>query len=481
MSKRHLINTLAILFGVGAWVSVNGIWVELPLMVDSLPEGWALPSYLSVIIQIANIGPISYSVLQLLRPVKRLSAFVYFLLTIGCIASLLLFFFWDTTTYINGEEHSTALFILIFFLATVDCTSSVLYLPYMASWKSLYLPYYSVGEGLSGFLPAVVALSQGVGSSDDGGGEITPNSSTTVASVSLLTGVYKKADSASNTGPNFSVSVFFLILFFMMLVSSIAFSTLDLLPSIQDERSINYKHASCKTLPTIASGHGSSNNGYRNGQHDIRKQPSPFDDQQNVEQTHETSSDLPSNSSDGTNSLLVDENGTFEWSLPLFSFLLAAQFFASLLMNGFLPSIQSYSCAPYGTTTYHLAAALSAFANPCAAFTTALVRRSKLSVVAVMLAVGAAFAAYAITTAAMSPIPPLVGTLAGSIIVVLSWVVFTYLLSFVRVEVNNLLRMTGGQKGSRVLFWSGVSTQTGSFIGALVAFLLVNVAGVFSA
>lgn len=46
-----LVNLFAILFGIGAWVSVNGIWVELPLLVH-LPEGWALPSYLSVIIQV---------------------------------------------------------------------------------------------------------------------------------------------------------------------------------------------------------------------------------------------------------------------------------------------------------------------------------------------------------------------------------------------------------------------------------------------
>lgn len=63
---------------------------------------------------------------------------------------------------------------------------------------------------------------------------------------------------------------------------------------------------------------------------------------------------------------------------------------------------------------------------------------------------------------------------------IVSWVLFTYLLSFVRVEVNNLLRLTGGERGTKVLFWSGASTQIGSFVGALTAFLLVNVAVVFT-
>lgn len=47
---------LSVMFGVGAWISINGLWVELPLLVQALPEGWSLPSFMSIIIQIANIG-----------------------------------------------------------------------------------------------------------------------------------------------------------------------------------------------------------------------------------------------------------------------------------------------------------------------------------------------------------------------------------------------------------------------------------------
>jgi len=50
-----LIDLLAVLFGISSWISINGLWVELPLLVQELPEGWALPSYLSIIVQVANI------------------------------------------------------------------------------------------------------------------------------------------------------------------------------------------------------------------------------------------------------------------------------------------------------------------------------------------------------------------------------------------------------------------------------------------
>lgn len=52
VDRRPLVDLLAMIFGVGAWVAVNGMWVELPLLVLHLPEGWNLPSYLSVIIQV---------------------------------------------------------------------------------------------------------------------------------------------------------------------------------------------------------------------------------------------------------------------------------------------------------------------------------------------------------------------------------------------------------------------------------------------
>lgn len=52
VGRKPLVDLLAMVFGIGAWVAINGMWVELPLLVTYLPEGWNLPSYLSVIIQV---------------------------------------------------------------------------------------------------------------------------------------------------------------------------------------------------------------------------------------------------------------------------------------------------------------------------------------------------------------------------------------------------------------------------------------------
>ena len=61
-----IVHFLVLMFGAGAWIAVNGVWVELPLIVSSAPEGWQLPSYLTVIAQVANVGPVLVTLMQVL-------------------------------------------------------------------------------------------------------------------------------------------------------------------------------------------------------------------------------------------------------------------------------------------------------------------------------------------------------------------------------------------------------------------------------
>ena len=62
--RNIFVDILAVLFGISSWISINGLWVELPLLVERLPEAWTLASYLSVIVQLANIGPITIGLVR---------------------------------------------------------------------------------------------------------------------------------------------------------------------------------------------------------------------------------------------------------------------------------------------------------------------------------------------------------------------------------------------------------------------------------
>ena len=141
---------------------LTGTFIQLPLLVEEAPEGWSLPSYLSVMVQIGNLGPIVYTLLQSFAKHKKQDAImIYALLLVGTLSALLTAFFYNKTAVVFGEKHSVALFALTVFTALNACTSSVLFMPYMGRFKEIYLVTYFIGEGLSGLLPSVVALIQG--------------------------------------------------------------------------------------------------------------------------------------------------------------------------------------------------------------------------------------------------------------------------------------------------------------------------------
>lgn len=56
-----LVDLLALMFGLGSWIGVNGVYVQLPLIVNTAPEGWSLPAHMVMLVQIANLGPILYT------------------------------------------------------------------------------------------------------------------------------------------------------------------------------------------------------------------------------------------------------------------------------------------------------------------------------------------------------------------------------------------------------------------------------------
>ena len=206
------------MFATSSWIDMNGIFVEIPLLVNKLPEGWNLPSYLVVIVQLANIGPVLYTIAKKLAPDKvKEWPVIYIIISIGMVACALLVFFWSSTSYINGVEHSTALFVLSFFLALVDCTSSVVYIPYMAAFTSQYLTALFVGEGLCGLLPALMGFAQGAGSNPECL-NMTKNGTDNFEIIPVF------------SPPRFSVSVYFGILFIILCVSMTSFSLLHFHP-----------------------------------------------------------------------------------------------------------------------------------------------------------------------------------------------------------------------------------------------------------
>lgn len=352
-NRNALVDVLAVFFGIGSWIGINSLWVQLPLLVNVLPEFWYLASYLVIIIQIANIGPLAYTLIQKYCPIPD-NIIIYVLLTIGVISGGFIPFYYDVTVYFLNSDRSLLFFIFTFCFALVGCTSSLLFMPYFGRFRGIYLITYLIGEGLSGLVPSILGLIQGVGGNaqckvvDD---EIVPYF----------------------PPPRFSTQIFFIIIFSLLVTSLLAFMFLDRLKSVRDE------YANVKIL---------NGNNYQ------------YDE-----------SSMTSNSA-------AKEVDTVNLSIISYRGLLVYIGILCMFVNAIVPSIMPFSTLPYGNVTYHLAITLSLMANPIACFVAMFIKRNSVMHIFIMSIILLPFLSYAITTSILSPTPPLVENTFGEFLVV---------------------------------------------------------------
>lgn len=427
------IHVLACAFGVGSWISINGLWVELPLIVNILPERWDLPSYLTVIIQLANLSPLLVTLAHQFCPGRlRENLVIYSVLSIGIAACILLALFWKKTTVILGQPHSTAFFILTFFLALVDCTSSVTFLPFMMQLPAKYITTYFIGEGLSGLVPGLVALAQGVGMSECVNVSYVPDNLTEPGQPTFVV-------ETRYLPPNFSPEVFFSFLAVMTAISLGAFFMLNRVPRTFELSSENLVP---DDVATVSKG---------------LESPVELTACTNSEEKFEKKTRLL---------LPVALDSSYRLA---FMYLLVV--WVNGVTNGLLPSVQTFSCMPYGNMAYHLSAALSSVANPMACIIAMFFPKRSLVLLGFLCLLGSVFGGYNMAMAAMSPCPLLQDTPLGSALIVLSWVFFTGLMSYVKVMVGVILR----DRSHSALVWCGAAAQAGSLLGSVVMFPLVNI------
>ncbi|KAM7420287.1 hypothetical protein PAMA_014817 [Pampus argenteus] len=437
-----LTHVLACLFGMGSWVAINGMWVELPLIVPELPEGWFLPSYLTVLIQMANIGPLFITLMHRFRPgTLDERPIIYCIVVLGIIATFLLAFFWKHTVTVGGLLHSLPLLVFSFLLSVVDCTSSVTFLPFMMRLRPEYLTTYYAGEGLSGLVPALVALIQGVGVVHCQNATLSDSLNKTVenSTMATLQAIYQPA--------KFSAQVFFLFLSAMMVLCLVAFMLLNHHPAIARER---------------------KNDLYFSG--DLAKGNREQGLSLHAQTPEQKPMISPSDKSEPRSSF---GRGTYSKLEVVYIFIVLA--WVNALTNAVLPSVQSYSCLPYGNQAYHLATTMAAVANPVACFIAMFIPIRSFILMGFLTMLGTGFGAYIMAMAALSPCPLLVHSVSGTIIIVLAWILFVLSLSYVKVIIGIILR----DEGHSALVWCGAVVQLGSMVGALSMFPLVSVYGLF--
>ncbi|XP_018394478.1 PREDICTED: solute carrier family 52, riboflavin transporter, member 3-A [Cyphomyrmex costatus] len=425
-NRRLLVDLLTLMFGLGAWIGVNGVFVQLPLIVHTAPEGWSLPVYMVMLVQIANLGPILYTLYTKYTVWAYDKYIIYVLLIAGTFACITLSFLYDHTSVVFGEEHSTTLLSLMFVTALVGCTSSVLFMPYMRNYREIYLVSYLVGEGLSGFVPSAVALIQGVGNNAKCV-NVTKPGSTHLEFVSV------------ESDPRFSSEIFFIFIGTLLCLSFLSFLGLNALPVARGERV--KQSVDSDTTDSEATYSGSM-------------------------ETLPTDATAPSSYKTNSGS-----------KMPRFSYyyLLVMMAVVCFLGNSTLLSIQPYSCLPYGSIAYHLTVTLASIAGPLAMSLGFFVKTPEVRLLNILMITILALSGFVLYLAAKSPYPPLQHSWVGELMVVVVWIMLCGLIGFVKMGITTLYRPDPG-KG---LYYIGVATQVGSLIGAITMFGLINYAKVF--
>lgn len=351
--KRNLfVDALALLFGMSSWLGVTSSYLQLPLIVSTIPEGWSMPAYMTVVVQSSNIISFAYVFYQKYSPKKLNDGhLIYFTMAMGCITAMGMAFFYQSTMTINGNEHSVAYLIFVFLFATVGTVSSVLFLPFMGRFRECYLVSYMCGQGMNGLFTSILTLIQGIGVPEC----ITNNGTTT-----------KYIPPA-----RFGTQTFFILVFALLLISTIAFILLNNLDVCKKE---------------LAAGTVMEGNEYyyeNEDKHDV------------------ATGEIPDN---------VLNLSTFNYVKLLLAMVLIG-FFG----NGIFPGLQSYSSLPYGFLIYHLVASLASIGNALGSFVAQFVSHTSIRILDFLIVIVIAIGVFIFYAAAKSPFPPFINTTFGPI------------------------------------------------------------------
>ena len=430
LPKSVLTYCLFCVFGVGSWVAVNGLWAEISVLSLTLPECSRLPAVLVVVIQVANVGPIAYTLAKLMF--QRCGWFsklyhlevttVFILVAVGLISCVCLAVFWDRTAVVGGQEHSVSLFVIIFFLALVDCTSSVVFLPFMKHFPSEYISALYIGEGLSGVFPSAVALSQGFVNN----------------SFSSCIGSYP---GYSDLGLNFSPNVYFVFLAVMTVLCGVSFVMINIIPAVRKQM-LPLSSANSGTTSTVEQSQDNTNKDHSDIDSDsdvmtpLRGTPTDQEHaseneivdtrviaerrtlkvQEGVHVHSSTANGLVlSQTTSQTKCFSVVHITKILWTNKTVYVCLGLMNF---LTNGAVAAISPFAFFPYGNEVYHIAVNLALLANPLVCLLFVFVPHKSPVFTSVLTSLACLLGIYVLTMAVLSPTPLLYSEVIGKIIIV---------------------------------------------------------------
>lgn len=151
-----------VLFGLGSWITVNGIFSATAELMSVLPEKLSLPSDLSLAVQCSNIFLLCYVLYAVcFRRVEREALFVFLVCVVNVVAMTLLGFLWSAVVVVGTlGPHSVATLALTLLAGGACTVSSVVFLPVVEHYPRVFTTTFAVGEAATGLLAALISLVQ---------------------------------------------------------------------------------------------------------------------------------------------------------------------------------------------------------------------------------------------------------------------------------------------------------------------------------
>lgn len=241
-------------------------------------------------------------------------------------------------------------------------------MPYMGRFPVSYMVKYFTGVSFGGLICSSITLIQGIGSSSEN--EKTLNDTVT------------EEPQIMRDQPNISVSTFFLIISSIFVVSTVAFHLIDTLKVFKNQY---------------------ANVEIRYGNDYTFNRPENEEMSLNGDAVKETNDEKR-------------EKQLKKLSPINYQNLLLLVGVTSAVFNAIVPGLLSYATLPFGSHTYHYAITFVYIGEPLAYIFGNFIPHSSIRVVWIVAVLSSIPCTYLVINAVMSPYPPLIGTLIGSVL-----------------------------------------------------------------
>ena len=226
------------LFGLGASIANNGLWVMMPVSGKQLPEGSRVPHYLLGLLQLGNVSALAF---LLTRRCSRNGSvneapFIYIGFLISIASLILLALFWDQQALVAHEQHSLVYLSCAFAIAQVTCLAAMTYIPFVARMKATYITAMLLGEACAALLPHVLAIGQGIGTPPE-----CKEDPSRINRTWALSGWRARLRPSTTIIPviiprlRFNESIYFFVLTGLACIGGFAFLVIRCIPSIRFE------------------------------------------------------------------------------------------------------------------------------------------------------------------------------------------------------------------------------------------------------